>query len=74
MDKVVPVINHSKGRSNQKSTTQPSIMDYISKGRKRLHVVQLTTPDNNKKMNTRIIPTNRDYTVAMIKNLIDEII
>ena len=49
MDKVVPIINHSKGRSNQKSTTQPSIMDYISKGRKRLHVVQLTTPDNNKK-------------------------
>ena len=74
IDKTVPRINHTDGRSTQKSTTQPSIMNYITKGRKRLNLVQLTTSDNNKKLNTRIIPTNRDYTVAMIREILNEIV
>ena len=48
-------------------------MDFISKGKKRLNTVQLTTPEN-KKMNTSLIPTNRDKTVEMMREIISEII
>ena len=57
-----------------KSATQTSMLNYISKGRKRLNSVQLTAPDNNKKLNSRVVSTNRDYTVNIIKSLLDEII
>ena len=51
--KTVPIIHLPKNRINQKSTTQTSMMDYINKGRKRLNAVQLTAPENNKKLNNK---------------------
>ena len=48
-------------------------MDYINKGKKRLNIVQLTAPDN-KKINNRLIPTTKDKTVEMIREIINEII
>ena len=74
IDKTVPRENQTDSPSTQRPKTQTSIMDYINKGRKRLNLVQLTTSDNNKKINNRIIPTNRDNTVAMIREIKDEII
>ena len=73
IDKTVTRKNQTDSRSTQRPKIQPSIMDYITKGRKRLNLVQLTTSDNNKKINNRIITTNRDNTVAMIREIIDEI-
>ena len=55
--KTVPKKNQNPGKT--KPNTQKSLMDYITKGKKRLNLVQLTTPDNNKKINKRIIPTDK---------------
>ena len=70
----MPRKNQTDSPSTQRPKTQTSIMDYINKGRKRLNLVQLTTSDNNKKINNRIIPTNKDNTVEMIREIINEIL
>ena len=52
---------------------QTSIKDFINKGKKRLNTVQLTAVEN-KKLNTRLIPTDRDKTVDMIREILSDII
>ena len=50
--------------SNPRPKIQKSITDFITKGKKRLHSIQLTA-DVTKKSNTRLVPTNRETTVKM---------
>ena len=59
--------------STPRPKIQKSIKDFITKGKKRLHSVQLTA-DVTKKSNTRLIPTNRDNTVDMIREILRDII
>ena len=62
---------------NKPSTPRPkiqkSITDFITKGKKRLHSVQLTA-NVTKKSNTRIVPTNRDNTVKIVREILRDII
>ena len=65
--------NESAKSSTPRPKIQTSIKDFINKGKKRLNLVQLTA-DVNKKLNTRLIPTDRDKTVDMIREILSDII
>ena len=49
------------------------ITDFITKGKKRLHSIQLTA-DVTKKSNTRLVPTNRENTVKIVREILRDII
>ena len=65
--------NESAKSSTPRPKIQTSIKDFINKGKKRLNLVQLTA-DENKKLNTRVITTDRDKTVDMIREILSDII
>ena len=59
--------------SNPKPKIQKSITDFMTKGKKSLHSIQLIA-DVTKKSNTRLVPTNRENTVKIAREILREII
>ena len=81
------IIPKTKRKNIITDPKQPSIMDFVSKGKKRLNSIQLT-PGETKKANnrvvkttwentvtnTRLVPTNRENTVKIVTEILRDII